>query len=106
MNILSSLLNFIGGQISDYQTTKSDYQTTKPKIGVLEFTASSVSALPYTNSSATGITANHVLVDHVLSNPSAQTGDWTVSTGAGTFTITGTISGTTDITLRFATKVN
>jgi hypothetical protein len=92
MNTLSSLLNFIGSKI--------------PKIGVYEFTASSVSSLPYTNNSATGITADHVVVASELSNSSAKTGDWTVTTGAGTFTITGTISGTTDIKLRFGTKVN
>ena len=101
MNTLSSLLNFIGGVIADYQGAK-------PKIGVLEFTATAVSSLPYTNSAATGITADHVVVDCVLSNPAAQTDDWTVATSAGSFTISGTLasSESTDITLRFATKVN
>lgn len=92
MNTLSSLLNFIGGKI--------------PKIGVYEFTASSVSSLPYTNNSATGLTSDHVLVGYELTNQSAQTGEWTVTTGTDSFQITGTISGTTTITLRFGTKVN
>ena len=64
----------------------------------LTITKSSVSSLPQTVSNA-NITADMVVVESVLSNPSAQTGDWTVTTSAGSLTITGTISGTTDITL-------
>lgn len=64
----------------------------------LTITKSSVSSLPQTVSNAS-ITADMVVVESVLSNPSAQTGDWTVTTSAGSLTITGTISGTTDITL-------
>ena len=91
MNTLSSLLNFIGGKI--------------PYIGVVEVTQASVSSLPVTISNS-AITANHVVVDSVLSNPSAQTGDWTVTTSAGQAVIAGTISGTTDITIRFGSKIN
>ena len=64
----------------------------------LTVTKSSVSSLPQTVSNAS-ITADMVVVESVLSNPSAQTGDWTVTTSAGSLTISGTISGTTDITL-------
>lgn len=91
INTLSSLFNFIGGKI--------------PYIGVVEVTQSSVSSLPVTIAN-TAITANHVVVDSVLSNPSAQTGDWTVTTSAGQAVIAGTISGTTDITIRFGSKIN
>lgn len=91
INTLSSLFNFIGGKI--------------PYIGVVEVTQSSVSSLPVTITN-TAITANHVVVDSVLSNPSAQTGDWTVTTSAGQAVIAGDISGTTDITIRFGSKIN
>ena len=66
--------------------------------GALIITKSSVSSLPQTVSNAS-ITADMAVIESVLSNPSAQTGDWTVTTSAGSLTITGTISGTTNITL-------
>jgi hypothetical protein len=88
MNTLSSLLNFIGGNI-----------------GVVEITQSSVSSLPITISDSR-ILAKHKVVNSVLSNPSAQTGDWTVTTSAGSLTISGSISGTTDITLDLSLKAN
>lgn len=68
-------------------------------IPVLIVTASAVSSLPTTINDA-NITADDVVVKSVLSNPSAQIADnWTCTTAAGTATIAGTISGTTDITL-------
>lgn len=48
---------------------------------------------------ATGVTSSHVVVKSYLSNPAAQVGDWTVTTGADTITISGSISGTTSLTL-------
>ena len=48
------------------------------------------------------ITSDMVVINSVLSNPSAQTGDWTVTTGTGTLTVAGSISGTTNITLYLA----
>lgn len=62
---------------------------------------SSVSSLPTTISNSS-ITANMECIHSVLSNPSAQTGDWTVTTSAGSLTISGSISGTTDIKLYLA----
>lgn len=89
MNTLSSLLNFIGKYI-----------------GVLEFTRTGVSSLPITITDASILT-KHVCTSCVLSNPSAQTGDWTVDTDtAGQATISGNISGTTDITIRLELKTN
>jgi len=64
----------------------------------LTVTSSSFSSLPQTISDS-NITSEHVVVNSVLSNPSAQTGDWTVTTSAGSLTISGTISGSTTITL-------
>ena len=66
----------------------------------LMVTKSSVSALPTTISSG-DITADMICKpgDCLLSNPAAQTDKWTVTSAAGSVTISGTISGTTDITL-------
>ena len=73
--------------------------TTYTKIpNCLIVSASSVSSLP-TTISDTRITSGHVVVKAELSTPSAQTGDWTVTTSAGEAVISGSISGTTNITL-------
>lgn len=66
--------------------------------------ASAVDSLPETISNS-NITSKHVVVNSVLSNPSAQTGDWTVTTSAGSVEISGEISGTTNITLYLAETV-
>ena len=65
---------------------------------VLVVTLSSVSSLPQTVSNAS-VESDMVCVNSVLSNPAAQTGDWTVTTSAGSLTISGSISGTTNIEL-------
>ena len=57
--------------------------------------------------SVTGITADHELVQNgfaLLSNPSAASGDLTLTTGAGTVTVGGTLTGTTDIQATFCIK--
>ena len=87
MNTISSLLSFIGNHF-----------------GITEVSTSNVSSLPATISNA-NILANHVCVKAVLSNPSAQTSDWTVTTSDGSAVISGSISGTTDITLYLELKV-
>lgn len=90
MNTISELFNFTG-----------------QNMGVIEVSASSVSSLPATITNSR-ILAKHVCVKAVLSNPSAQTADWTVTTSAGSAVISGTsaINGTTDITLYLALKTN
>ena len=87
MNTISSLLSFIGNHF-----------------GITEVSRSSVSSLPVTISNA-NILEKHVCVKAVLSNPFAQTDDWTVTTSAGSAVISGSISGTTDITLYLGLKV-
>lgn len=71
------------------------------ELKVIVITSSSFSSLPQTISN-TKIKSNHVVVNSVLSNPSAQTGDWTVTTSDGSLTISGSISGTTTVTLYLA----
>ena len=54
---------------------------------------------PFTNS---GITSDMYVIHSELSNPSAQLSDWTVTTSTGSLSISGTISGQTNITLYLA----
>lgn len=68
------------------------------ELKVLVITSSSFSSLPLTLTNSS-ITADHVVVNSVLSDPSAQTGDWTVTTSNGSLSISGSISGATTITL-------
>jgi len=72
-------------------------------IKTMEVTSSSFSSLPVTISDS-NITADHVVVNSVLSNPAAQTGDWTVTTSTGSLTISGSISGSTTVTLYLNVK--
>lgn len=101
------LLYKVVNAIDSNNASISALNTEVAKIGVIEVSASSVSSLPVTILNA-GITEDHICVESVLSVPGAQTADWTVTTTAGSVTIDGTdaISGTTDITLCFATKMN
>lgn len=71
------------------------------ELKVIVITSSSFSSLPQTISN-TAITESHVVINSVLSNPSAQTGDWTVTTSNGSLTISGSISGSTTVTLYLA----
>ena len=62
-------------------------------------TTDTISSLPHTYSN-TKIKANHVVVDAQLSNPYAQASDWTVTTANGSMTISGSISGSTTLTVK------
>ena len=62
-----------------------------------------ISSLPKTVTDS-DISGRHIEYDMVVINselgtPSAQVGDWTVTTGNGTLTISGSISGNTTLTL-------
>lgn len=63
---------------------------------VLELSA--FSSLPRTVNDSR-ITESHVLFHAELGTPSAQTGDWTVTTADGSVTISGGISGSTTLKL-------
>ena len=93
-NALQLVLN--GGELK-YRTQPEGTLNRIPST-CLTVTSSSFSSLPQTISNS-NITADHVVINSVLSNPSAQTGDWTVTTTSGSLTISGTISGSTTITL-------
>ena len=65
---------------------------------VLVLDCGTVSTLPATISDA-DITADMVAIKAELGTPSAQTADWTVTTTAGSLTISGSVSGSTTLTL-------
>ena len=70
---------------------------------VLVITSTSFSSLPQTIHNSK-IKENHVVVNSVLSNQSAQTSDWDILTNDGSLTISGSINGTTTLTLYLAEK--
>lgn len=89
---------------SESWTAAEKKQFMKNVATVLSVSVSSFSTLPQTVSDSK-ITANHVVIHSVLSNPAAQTGDWTVTTAAGSVSVSGTISGSTTLTLYLAEPV-
>ena len=90
---MSYQLTQTGVQVQNILDRVSLYPTLKDSF--------TVSSLPITRSK-TGMTANHELVEAVLGTPSAQLSDWTITTAAGSYTLAGTLSGSTTITLKFA----
>lgn len=88
MNTISSLLNFIGEKLAKERTIKVE--------------VASFSSLPKTVTDSR-IKATDEVTASVLGNPSAQTSDWTVTTSAGSLTISGSISGSTTLTLYLTT---
>jgi len=93
---------------NETDSTADAYIANKPDIDslkVLVVTLSALSSLPATFYE-TAVTADHVCIKAELGTPSAQTGDWTVTTSAGELTISGSISGSTTATLYLARKEN
>ena len=73
-------------------------ETAVAKCEVLTVTLSSVSSLPQTVSNS-DIDSDMVVVASSLSNRNAQAGTFTVTTSNGSLTVSGYVSGTTNITL-------
>lgn len=57
-----------------------------------------ISSLPYTYENAK-ITAKHVVVDFLFSNPAAHVYEWTISTANGSLTISGNFQPSVDTSL-------
>lgn len=104
---LPQLREYMVGALTDLTTTVktnivaaiNEIKAQADKCECLVLTQASISALPVTISNA-AIDTDMVVINAVLSNPAAQTADWTVNTDtAGQATISGTISGTTNLTL-------
>lgn len=87
---------FTDAQKAQARTNIDAVSVTDAKVLVL--TVSSVSSLPRTVAN-TNITDDMVVVNSTLSDPTAQMDNWTVTTATGSLTISGTVSGTTNITL-------
>lgn len=91
----------VGTNITASDKITSQIQTLTNNVAKCEtlvVSVASFSALPQTITNA-NIEDDMVVVNSVLSNPSAQTGDWTITTSSGSLTISGSISGTTTATL-------
>lgn len=91
---------------NETDSTADAYIANKPDINelkVLVVTLASFSSLPATFYES-AVTADHVCLKAELGTPSAQTGDWTVTTSAGELNISGSISGSTTATLYLAIK--
>ena len=91
---------------NEADSTADAYIANKPDIDslkVLVVTLSAFSSLPATFYES-AVTADHVCLKAELGTPSAQTGDWTVTTSAGELNISGSISGSTTATLYLAIK--
>ena len=65
----------------------------------LSFTSSDVAAIA-------NVTADHVVIESVLSNPSAQLSDWTITTASNSIIVSGTVASgaTTNLTLTLIQK--
>ena len=113
--VVSDIAVFDGdGQVIDGAVSISDIATQtdlasyltitgSEQLKCIEVVSSSFSTLPQTINDAL-ITADHVVVNSILSHPEAQKTEWTVTTNSGSLTISGTISGSTSITLYLIKK--
>ena len=88
----------LSGDMQTYVGTTMLEEYIKQQTRVIKVSKSSVSSLPTTITDS-GITNKMECIKAVLSNPAAQRSDWTVTTSNGSLQISGTISGTTNITL-------
>ena len=88
----------LSGDMQTYIGTDMLEEYIKKQTRFIKVSKSSVSSLPTTITDS-GITNKMECIKAVLSNPAAQRNDWTVTTSNGSLQISGTISGTTNITL-------
>ena len=83
----------------DYESTKiSNLATSVAKCEVLVVSIAAFNSLPKTVSNSS-IEDDMVCIHSELSNASAQTSDWTVTTASGTATVSGSINGSTTLKL-------
>ena len=94
----SETAGHLQNEIEALQGDVGDLEDAVEALKTLEIDIASFSSLPVTVQDSR-ITADHVVDRYVLSDCTAKTGDWTVTKSAGSLTITGTIDGTTTLTL-------
>lgn len=91
---IQSDISTIEGNITDLQAADTTLQGNINAVAAYEplrIDIASFDALPKTVSNA-AITADMVVLESWLSNPSAQAGDWTVTTSNGSLVVSGTIA--------------
>jgi hypothetical protein len=84
--------------INEVKGETTSLNTAAVKLETLIVSISSVSSLPVTANNS-NIESDMVVINSELSDPSAQISDWTVTTASGSLTVSGSISGTTNIKL-------
>ena len=94
--VLSAIAESVAEPIAE---AKAESAATLREVLVLD--VASFSSLPQTVTNSS-ITSDMVVVNSVLGSPAAQTGDWTVTTSDGSLTVSGSISGSTTLTLYLA----
>jgi len=82
-----------GDHVHPSDTTKADLAN---EILVIDF--GTISSLPATVSDS-AITSDHVVVSSTLGDPSVQAGNWTVTTSDGSVTVSGSIDGSTTLSI-------
>ena len=81
-------LEFYNGQLTGEEIDKR----------IVSINCGTISSLPHTVSNA-NILAKHIPIYWTFGTPSAQASNWTVTTSAGSLTISGTINGATTLSL-------
>jgi hypothetical protein len=84
--------------INEVKGETTELNTAAVKLETLIVSISSVSSLPVTANNS-DIESDMVVINSELSDPSAQISNWTVTTASGSLTVSGSISGTTNIKL-------
>ncbi len=90
-------IDLAGSSVSFSQIAKIVASTIQG-LETLVLTTASFSGLPQTITDDR-INSNHIVVKSILSNPGVQTGEWTITTTNGSLTISGSINGSTTLTL-------
>lgn len=90
-------INLAGSSVTFTQIAEV-IESTIEGLETLVLTVPSFSVLPLTFTDSR-ISADHVVVYFELEHPLVQKGDWTVTTSDGSLTISGSISGSTAVTL-------
>jgi hypothetical protein len=88
----------LSGATVTFEKVAETVQATIHGLAVLALNVATISSLPMTITDGR-IEDDMVVLKADLGTPSAQTGDWTVTTSAGSLTISGSISGSTTATL-------
>lgn len=96
LNAIETKIGPVGS--TPLQTQINNANANIAKMECLAVNCGTVSSLPKTVTNA-NVEADMVVLQATIGTPAAQLSDWTVSTSNGSLTISGTISGSTTLTL-------